>query len=234
MTRIGVITDAHANLPATVAALAALDAVGCDQIVHTGDAIAIGPHPREVMELLLGRTDLVLLMGNHDELFGHDLLQNPPMWLPPGQTAHEQWTHDQLRGSWRDDVAQWQRSYDLVINDVSIRFQHYALNNGEYGPVSRDNIPEELDASFRPETEIVFFGHHHPTADVQGSARYINPGALGTNPEFGARYAVIEGSADGGVDISLHSVPYDADIARRDLVARNVPEAEFLLKKFLT
>lgn len=33
MRKIGVITDAHANLPALKAALALIDAEGCDEII---------------------------------------------------------------------------------------------------------------------------------------------------------------------------------------------------------
>ncbi len=46
-------SNAHANLPALEAALAALDAEGCEFVVHTGDAIGIGPHPAECLDLLL-------------------------------------------------------------------------------------------------------------------------------------------------------------------------------------
>lgn len=42
-SRIAVIADVHANLPALEAALAAIGALGCDAIVHTGDAVGIGP-----------------------------------------------------------------------------------------------------------------------------------------------------------------------------------------------
>jgi predicted MPP superfamily phosphohydrolase len=51
--KIIVMTDAHANLPALQAALAAIQAEGYDLIVHTGDAIAIRPRPAETLDLLL-------------------------------------------------------------------------------------------------------------------------------------------------------------------------------------
>lgn len=231
--RIGVITDAHANLPATVAAFAAMDAAKCDLIVHCGDAIGIGPHPREVLELLLGRADLLLLMGNHDELFPYPEGIRPSTDVTRGEVAHVHWQHDQLDDAWRGIVAQWPYSHDLTCGGKSIRFQHYALNDGSFGPVSRDNVPAELDAAFCPETDIVFFGHHHVRADVQGKAHYINPGALGTNPANGARYALIDELSDGGLDVSLHAAPYDAESVRHDLLDRHVPEAELILRVFL-
>lgn len=232
--RIGVITDAHANLPATQAALAALDGAGCELIIHTGDAIGIGPHPREVLELFLNRADIVLLMGNHDQLFAFDQLNQPPGWMSPGELQHQRWTHAQLPHERREQVARWPLIHELAIGTTSIRFQHYAINNREFAPVSRSNAPSELDAAFKPTSDIVFFGHHHPRADVRGKARYINPGALGTNPAEGARYALVDEQRDGNVSVSFESVPYDAARVRTDLIERGVPEADFILRTFLS
>lgn len=233
MTRIGVITDAHANLPATLAAISAMEEAGCDLIIHTGDAIGIGPHPREVLELLLDRTGMVLLMGNHDELFAFNQLYDPPAWISSGELEHQRWTHAQLRERWREAVRSWPHTYDLTLGDKRIRFQHYAINDGGFGSISRDNLPGELDAAFCPDTDIVFFGHHHLRADVQGRARYINPGALGTNPGEGARFALIDERPDGSVEVTLHSTPYDGEHVRLAMRERNVPEADFILEVFL-
>ena len=65
--RLAILTDAHANLPALRAALAAVDRFAPDLTVHTGDAIGTGPYPRECLELLLARPATRCLMGNHDE-----------------------------------------------------------------------------------------------------------------------------------------------------------------------
>lgn len=232
--RVGVITDAHANLPATVAALDAMDDFGCQRVIHLGDAIGIGPHPREVLDLLLSRDNMTLLMGNHDELFARGLPDPQPTWMSDGELAHQRWTHAQLDGAWRDAIAAWPLMIDEMIGNTTLRFQHYALSNGGFGPVSRTNDPSELDRAFAPTTDVVFFGHHHPRADVTGRARYINPGALGCHPSRGARFALIDGDAEGGTSISLHSAPYDASSVFRDMIERQVPEAEFILKTFLS
>lgn len=61
--KIAVFTGVHANLPALEAALTAIDQPGCDCIVHTGDAIAIGPHPAECLDKLLALPDLFAAMN---------------------------------------------------------------------------------------------------------------------------------------------------------------------------
>lgn len=228
------ITDAHANLPATVAAFDAMDDLGCERIIHLGDAIGIGPHPREVLELLLTRNDLTLLMGNHDEWFARGLPDPQPGWMSDGEFVHQHWTHTQLNQEWREVVAIWPLIHDETIGNLTIRFQHYAINDGGFGPISWDNLPAELDSAFAPMTDAVFFGHHHPQADVIGKARYINPGALGCHPALGARFAMIECDEHGDTTISLHSMPYDPGTVLRDMMEREVPEAEFILRTFLS
>jgi hypothetical protein len=52
-TKIAVMTDVHANLPALQAALSTIEQEGYDLLVHTGDAIAIGPYPAETLDVLL-------------------------------------------------------------------------------------------------------------------------------------------------------------------------------------
>ena len=66
--RVVVITDVHANLPALKAVLESIRVEGYDALVHTGDAIAIGPYPAECLDLLLGVPNIRFVMGNHDAL----------------------------------------------------------------------------------------------------------------------------------------------------------------------
>lgn len=232
LERIGVITDAHANLPATQAALDALDAAGCDLIIHTGDAIGIGPHPCEVLDMLFARPNIIFLMGNHDELFAFDLLKSPPSHLGSGEIEHQRWIHSQLREQHRNQMSQWSYSHDTTMCGATLRFEHYARTAGGFSPIVRDNDPGELDRLFQPTSDIVFFGHHHPRCDVQGNARYINPGALGTNPANGARYALVTKRND-ITEISFHAVGYDASAVRNDLINKQVPEANFILDVFM-
>ena len=58
LTRIAGLYDIHGNLPALEATLAEVDAIGCDRIVVGGD-VALGPMPRETLDLLLVRGDRV-------------------------------------------------------------------------------------------------------------------------------------------------------------------------------
>jgi predicted phosphodiesterase len=235
MRTIGIITDAHANLPALKAALAALDAEGCKLVVHTGDAIGIGPHPAECLELLLAQSGMRFVMGNHDEWFAHGLPDPQPSWMSDEEHLHQQWTHRQLTAEMREAVASWPYAIELEGNGVVMAFCHYPRDDvvSHFVPIVRDPSAADLDRLFADHRgEVVFYGHHHPRSDVQGRARYVNPGALGCNAPGEARFAMLTVHDDGNWNVSPRSVPYDASGLLLDYEQRNVPARETILRIF--
>lgn len=68
--KIGIFQDIHANLPALKRSLQFFQEKGCDQIIHCGDLIAIGPYSAEVMLLARSVENLTCIMGNHDYWYG--------------------------------------------------------------------------------------------------------------------------------------------------------------------
>lgn len=235
MRTIGIITDAHANLPALKAALAALDAEGCERVVHTGDAIGIGPHPAECLDALLEHPRMHLLMGNHDEWFGFGLPDPQPSWMSDEERRHQDWTHRQLTVGMREAVARWPYTIELEVSGAIASFCHYPLDTTGSGftPIVKDPAPADLDRLFTHHYgEVVFYGHHHPRSDIRGRARYVNPGALGCNALGEARYGVLIIEEDRPWDVSLRSVPYDAGGLLRDYRQRDVPARETVLRIF--
>lgn len=234
MRRIGVITDLHANLPALETALAAMELEGCEDIVHTGDAIGIGPHPAECLHLLLNRPHTHLLMGNHDGYFAFGLPRPQPAWMSDDEWAHQHWTHEQIDPALIEVVASWPWELTLPLGDSSARFCHYAMPPGgmDFARIVDDPSPADLDRLFPDEAEVVFYGHHHPRSDLQGAARYVNPGALGCNRVPEARFAVLTIAGDGRWSVDLHAVPYDQAWLVDAYYDRDVPAAGALLRMF--
>lgn len=233
--RIAVITDAHANLPALHAALGEIRRIGVDTVVHTGDAIGIGPHPAEVMDALLEEPGMRLVMGNHDEWFAAGLPPSWPEWMTPGEARHVEWVHTRLDPSLRGVVREWAYELDEEIDGVRLRFLHYPQDGGRMRRIrtleSGDEADELFDGGGR--ADLLFYGHHHPFSDVQGRARYVNPGSLGCHTEPLARFAVVETGGASRYTLSHHAVPYDPAGLYEDFFRRDVPERQFILDNFM-
>lgn len=245
---IAILTDVHANLPALEAALAAIDDLGCDEVVHTGDAIGIGPFPAETLKRLLDHPHCRFVMGNHDAWFAHGLPQQRPAWMSNGEAAHHRWVHAQLERcdpALRETVSAWPWRLDHAIGNapdtVRIRYQHYGLAAGRDGfaSVVADPTGDDLDRVFLsattdPVPDIVFYGHHHPASDLigPGGTRYINPGALGCSHDSLARFAMLRLEANGAWSVTTHSAPYDREAVLRAYDERDVPERDLIRAAF--
>jgi predicted phosphodiesterase len=238
-TRIAVITDAHANLPALDAALAAIRDDGAEAVYHTGDAVGIGPFPAEVLDRLLHEPRMHLVMGNHDAWFAFGVPSPLPPWMGKGELAHQRWVRAQLDPALRPVVAQWPWAIEEDIEGVPVAFVHYALDETGRGfaePVLEPE-PAALDRLFRPRrARLVFYGHlHYPspfTPDIIGRARYVNPGALGCSPEPLARYALLEVDHDGACRLAFRAAPYDPGPLFAAFAEREVPERAFIMATF--
>ncbi len=233
--KIAVITDAHANLPALEAALRGIDREGCDLLVHTGDAIGIGPHPREVLDVLLSRPDTQLLMGNHDEWFAHGLPEPQPSWMSHEEVEHQGWVHAQFDRAQRVAVAGWPFALELDLGPLTVTFCHYPrlADGSRFADIVREPVSADLDRLFGGNRSgVIFYGHHHPVSDLQGRARYVNPGALGCSTEAMARYAILDITANGTWEIHLRSEPYDRSGLVAEYERRHIPARSTILRIF--
>jgi len=231
--RLVVFTDVHANLPALEAALTSINQHGYDILVHTGDAIGIGPFPAECVDLLLSLPNAYLLMGNHDAWFAHGLPEPRPAWMSDGEVFHQKWTHAQLNPELKHVVARWRYELSETVEQVSLSFVHYPLTgHQEFISVIREPTAIDLDRAFAPYPgEIIFYGHHHPYSDIQGRARYSNPGSLGCAGTSVARYCIVD-IKKSQYTVEHKSIPYDDAVLFKEFEKREVPERAFIYKAF--
>lgn len=235
MTRIAVITDTHANLPALEAALAAIRSLGCEAIYHTGDAVGAGPYPGETLDRLFHTPRVHLVMGNHDELCGIGIPEPVPDWMDDLLVANAAWTRAQVSPAARDAVAAWPYVINETIAGIHVAFLHYPRDpEGDgFAAILEEPDAAELDGLFsQVPGRLIFYGHHHPAADHSGRARYINPGSLGCGPVALARFAVVASGPTEALTIHQHAVPYDRTPLHEALIRRDVPGHEFLRQTF--
>lgn len=228
-------TDIHANLPALQAALGDIRAQGCSAIYHTGDAIAIGPHPLECLELLRHIPNVHLVRGNHESYFVDGLPEPRPPWMSEGEVAHQYWLHALLGPQWRAELARWPYCIEAEFAGVKTCFVHYGLapSGRDFQPIVRHSTAAVLDQVFDGcDAALIFFGHDHREIDLCGRARYVNPGSLGCCATALARYCLVEFS-QGHYTLEQRQVPYDDAGLFRDFEQRQVPERQFIYRVFL-
>lgn len=232
--RLAVITDVHANYPALKAVLGRLKKVGYDRLVHTGDAIAIGPQPRECLELLLELDDAQLIMGNHDDWYAHGLPEPRPPWMSRSERQHQLWTHNRLGTNFRQPVASWPWFIEEKIRGVGVRFLHYAMREDgrTFKAIRPQPSAQDLDVLFGDlDGELIFFGHDHSYSNVHGHSHYVNPGSLGCQKTARAPYCLVD-FANGNYRITCGSEPYDDRALYEAFERLQVPAREFIYEAF--
>ena len=229
MTRIAVITDIHANLPALQATLDAIDAIGVDRLYCGGDLVGYGPHPNQVCRLIEDR-GIPTIYGNYDYAIARDLDDCGCAYV----TAHD-------RGLGKQSVA-WtlahtnQRSKDFMrglpfdlrfdLGNVPIHLVHGSSRKvNEYlfedKPAS---LYERLAAA--EDANVLVFGHtHKPWIHTYDGVLFVNCGSVG-KPKDGdprAAFAILELADAGQVQVSIERVPYDVEAVARAVEAAGLP-----------
>jgi predicted phosphodiesterase len=236
--KVAVLTDVHANLPALRAVLGQLEQEGFDLLVHLGDAIAIGPFPAECLDLLLNVPNVRCVMGNHDEYFVHGLPQPQPAWMSDGEVEHQHWTHRQIDPALRATLAHWPYRLHDEFGGIPTTFVHYPLDGSgrKFAPFMKNPTAADLDRSFAlvapDSSSLNFYGHNHHFSDLDGQARYVNPGSVGCATEPIARYTLVTYQR-GSYRLEHRRVPYDDGELRNAFEERRVPERAFIYRAFL-
>ncbi len=225
MKRIGVISDIHGNYPALVAVLQLLDEIGCDEIIHTGDVVDIGPDSCKCMELLLSRDDVTLLLGNHDRdfLLNHATARN----LSHVPTEHKLQVFESMRSSHRDAVANFPLYTYRVCGGDNLLFCHYAFDKNwkdisvfPFKPLLPQPTAQLFDEIFQDiPFDAVFFGHKHEPCNLQGKRLYVDVGSVGCHPEPFAQAVVISYNQKEW-DYQRVQIPYDMQQVQHAMITR--------------
>ncbi|WP_237154633.1 metallophosphoesterase family protein [Oryzibacter oryziterrae] len=244
--RIAVIADIHGNADALEAVLHELSGMTCDRIVCLGDHLSGPLEARRTADMLMARSDIVCISGNHDRY----------LVTVPRHSLGE-WELDVLGPSDRVAFAQLEERHlqwlealpaTLVLDDIfcchgtPTSDETYWLETVEAGRMRlADKAQVEAHASAIPAgvfASLALCAHTHVPRVVRTShgLTIVNPGSVGCpgytddhpvhvmqvgSPD--ARFAIAErGSASWRV--SHHAIPYDsrrvaemaADAGRRE------------------
>lgn len=231
---IAVITDVHGNYPALKAVLDYIDNFeDVEHIYCLGDMIALGPNTNEVLSELFGRSDISMILGNHEDavlqiLNGKKTDEDEEAYL------HHKWVGQGMDENFAERLKNLPRWLTVRHYGRTFRFVHYHLDRKEqFIPVDGNPTSDKLDALYTGEDiQLVGFGHHHPIHLLYSPNRiYLNPGALGCSREPEARYGIVEITAD-ALKVRLGQVPYDNTEFLKLYEKLQVPARDLILRMF--
>jgi len=216
--KIAIISDIHANL----AALRTFPELDIDELWCVGDLVDYGPRPREVVQEIRGRANLIV-SGNHDYAAGYG--DDPRCSAPYRRLAAE--TLRYTREICSEDELQFlrglARSQQKVVGTTRFYVVHATPSDPlfAYCPENSANWTSEVEGIG---ADVLVVGHTHtPFIRRVANTIIVNPGSLG-QPKTGRPAACYAIWKDGAVSLHEYSYPIAETIA--DIRKMPITEAD--------
>jgi predicted phosphodiesterase len=229
VTRLGVVSDIHANRHALDAALEFLETQELDGYLCPGDLVGYGPYPNECVRRVLD-LPVTCVAGNHDLIVLGELSDERCIPLARHSLA---WTRSVLDDDARERLA----ALPLAASAHGVALHHGAPGDPQRYVVSDDEAFAALDELGAP---ILIVGHtHRPMAigrrrgsllrggtgsvSLDGDEPVLlNPGAVGQSRSRDPRARVMVLDLTQRV-ATFHALDYDVDACRQALRERALP-----------
>jgi predicted phosphodiesterase len=232
--RFLILSDLHANLPATEAVLADARLAGWDQVIVLGDLVGYGADPAAVVDIVRDLNPAYIIRGNHDKVAAG--IDDASDFNVIARQAAE-WTMAQLdetRAAYIRELPMGPVQLDAAIPSAIC---HGAPFDEDYYIFDTDDAQRAFETL--PETSLLLCGHTHvqigyrelrfgersvvtlldddtiPLTRV--SRTIVNPGSVG-QPRDGdprAAYGLFDVAAGA---VYLRRVEYDIEEAQRRIV----------------
>ncbi|MQA76027.1 MAG: YfcE family phosphodiesterase [Solirubrobacterales bacterium] len=229
MTRVAVITDIHANLPALEASLAWIDEHGIEDVYCGGDLVGYGPRPNEVCSVIADR-EIPTIYGNYDWAIARDEEDCGCAYVDKhdreiGQLSVD-WTLEHTKR--RSKAFMRELPFDLHFELAGKRVW---LVHGSPRKVNEYLFADKPAKTFEriaagAGCDVLVFGHtHQPWVGEYGGVVFVNCGSVG-KPKDGdprAGFAVL-GEGDDGVAIETQRVEYPAEEVAAEMRRDGLPD----------
>lgn len=241
--KIAIISDIHGNLEALKATLKDIEKRNVDRIICLGDTIAKGIHPKECLDLIKEKCEIVL-QGNCDAHFSmeHEHIDK----MPEQEQKRIKWNQSLINKEDREYLLKLPFCYEFYMSGSLVRLFHATPTVNNKAILNVDNIETKYQM-FLPskntvsqmKADVVIYGHiHHPYMDKIYNKTLINVGSVGNSFDVirnknkdsnvlettKSNYLIIEGeynSKEYNSDIAFQfvKVPYDIE---RELKGENL------------
>lgn len=241
---LAILSDIHGNLDALRAVVDDAERraePGSVRYCSNGDCVALGPEPRECLELLRSKNAVDFVMGNNERyvierpyLNGRSFHTDTFAAPPEGFVRNLEWTAGELG----PDLIAFAKKFEKI---VIYRFAGKTICVSHGSPLSDEDIVRP-DA---PESEMLekfgyfdyyVFGHtHRPFVRTIGERHYINAGSVGAPVDRDVRAAYLAFELSGGkIGYELRRVGYDLGSTVEKMRAKKVPWSEALIPTLLS
>ena len=237
MTRLALISDIHANVPALEAVLADIESRDVRATYHVGDLVGYAPWPNETVALLRSR-GIDGVAGNYDSTVGLDYRHCGCRYEDPRQEALSHRSFEWTRRECTSDTKQFLASLPFRLDlhpfgghaaGPSVVLVHGTptLNTVYWTEDRPDDFCRKMAglAGLRA-GDVIAFGHTHlPWHRVVDGMHFVNTGSVG-RPKDGdprAGYTILDLPADGEIGVEHIRVGYDVARSSQAIRASDLP-----------
>lgn len=235
MSKIALISDIHANLPALEAVMRDIERMQCDAVYCLGDIVGYNANPSECLEFIRSN-QIPTVRGNHDE---EAIADTNPAGMNPVAYNALMWTRQHLS----DEQKKWLRRAPfqrILPNEIVLVHATQDKPNSWAYVTNVDTATHSINM-LRPDQFISFNGHTHvprmfirhdgsiqeyETGDIQllNTCKYlINVGSVG-QPRDGdprAAYGILDES---NWLYYQRRVEYDVAEAQKRIIDAGLPD----------
>ena len=184
--KIAIISDIHGNLEALKATLKDIEKRNVDRIICLGDTIAKGIHPKECLDLIKEKCEIVL-QGNCDAHFSmeHEHIDK----MPEQEQKRIKWNQSLINKEDREYLLKLPFCYEFYMSGSLVRLFHATPTVNNKAILNVDSIETKYQM-FLPskntvsqmKADVVIYGHiHHPYMDKIYNKTLINVGSVGNS-----------------------------------------------------
>jgi len=244
MKKIAIFGDIHGNLEALQSILADIKSKDFDEIIFLGDAISIGPQPKECLELLKNN-NIRFLLGNHELYYLYGIEIDDAIKFE-SEKAHYAWVKSLLDESDREYLKKCDLYYTKEeFLGEKILFAHFLIEDEKaLYPFEDVNLKNNVDAWLKNNKKYrtIFIGHEHEALsedDVEGvnddfeettgvCSNIWIVGSSGCTKDNMTSYTSLE--LGDTMSITRIYLPYDRDTFLKTLNSIEYPNKEIISK----
>lgn len=232
--KIAIFSDVHGNIHALNTILNDIGKKGIKDIYCLGDVIALGPNPRECLDLII-ENNIKMVLGNHELYYLKGT--NIDDEMSNIEEEHQKWVSNQLNDGHRKFLNNCLLTIDETIGSYSFSFQHFLLNQDKNVPYPFDDLDIVENGSIENKVkllkaDITFIGHEHKPFEINiENKKLIDVGSSGCTKDENTFYTILS-IQNSNINIKKINLKYDRKQFEKDFSNKIYPNKKEIEKLF--